>query len=82
VRINFGFWIFTTFQELPLGLPLNSEKLSLFSDSERSEESKALIIKSFRFFGASLGNFTKLSLGSLMLRITEIDKFQKKNSHS
>jgi hypothetical protein len=61
-----------------LAIPLNSEKLSLFSDSERSEESKALIIKSFRFFGASLGNFTKLSLGSLMLRITEIDKFQKK----
>jgi hypothetical protein len=28
------FWIFTTFQELPLGIPLNSEKLSLFSDSE------------------------------------------------
>jgi hypothetical protein len=27
-------WIFTTFQELPLGIPLNSEKLSLFSDSE------------------------------------------------
>jgi hypothetical protein len=25
---------FTTFQELPLGIPLNSEKLSLFSDSE------------------------------------------------
>jgi hypothetical protein len=35
--------IFTTFQELPLGIPLNSEKLSLFSDSERSEESLKLI---------------------------------------
>jgi hypothetical protein len=60
--------IFATFQELPSAIPLNSEKLSLFSDSERSEESKALIIKSFRFFAS--------------LRITEIDKFQKKNSHS
>ncbi len=40
--------IFATFQELPSAIPLNSEKLSLFSDSERSEESKALIIKSFR----------------------------------
>ncbi len=46
------FRIFATFQELPKAIQLNSEKLSLFSDSERSEESKALIIKSFRFFAS------------------------------
>jgi hypothetical protein len=35
--------IFATFQELPLAIPLNSEKRELFSDSERSEESLKLI---------------------------------------
>jgi hypothetical protein len=41
---------FTTFQELPLAISLNSEKLSLFSDSERSEESETLDNQRFRFF--------------------------------
>jgi hypothetical protein len=43
-----------------LGIPLNSEKLSLFSDSERSEESETLDNQRFRFF-ASLRMTKKFS---------------------